>query len=464
MFIQQIKSSLLLTGNRTGSALLLALCFLAPTSIAAPPCGEWDMTSTPNRGDKTNWLSSVSARSAADAWSVGIWRNAAGGQGPLAIQWDGETWSEVELPDTSGLGTSPVTTGVEFAGSDLWIVGYLSTPYPTNNLPLVMRQRDGDWDYVETVALRKQTEYPYSDRGGFLAEAAALSADDIWAVGLAAGFGDARATSVPLAVHWDGDDWTDVDVPLISNRHHELNDVVAIASDDVWAVGDYRFIAGTFRGVTYHWDGEAWSHIPSPIEDLSQSGLNDVAASGPDNVWALGGAPDTGVVLMRWDGDEWSLMEPPPNSGGSLAVLGPQDVWVSGWYGFWHWDGSAWTEVPATIDGATYVIRGGGMELVGDCDIWNVGFWTLEDGITGYTLAERLSANSPPVARGDLNCDGATDFNDIDPFVVAVISRDDYESQYPACNWFNGDINADGAVTFDDIDGFVECLINGRCN
>jgi hypothetical protein len=64
---------------------------------------------------------------------------------------------------------------------------------------------------------------------------------------------------------------------------------------------------------------------------------------------------------------------------------------------------------------------------------------------------------------GDLNCDGSVDFNDIDPFIVALISRDDYESQYPACDYFNGDIDGNGPVDSDDIDGFVECLIHGGC-
>jgi hypothetical protein len=257
----------------------------------------------------------------------------------------------------------------------------------------MMRRRGGSWDFVDTVTLRSQTEYPYGDRGGFAYEVAALNENDAWAVGLAAGYGDASSSSVPLALHWDGSEWTDVEVPLVANRHHDLSGVVMIASDDVWAVGDYRNTAGTFRGVTYHWDGDEWSHVPSPIEQISQSGLEDVVASGPDDVWAIGGS-DAGTVLMHWDGSSWSLVQAPPNSAGSLAAVGPNDLWATGWNGYWHWDGSSWTEVPASVPGATYVLRSGGMEIVGDCDIWTVGFWTLEDGITSFTLAERLRDSS----------------------------------------------------------------------
>lgn len=65
--------------------------------------------------------------------------------------------------------------------------------------------------------------------------------------------------------------------------------------------------------------------------------------------------------------------------------------------------------------------------------------------------------------RGDMTCNGMVDFDDIDPFVTALISRDEYESQYPDYNWLNDDIDENEAVEFDDIDGFVACVIEGGC-
>jgi len=59
---------------------------------------------------------------------------------------------------------------------------------------------------------------------------------------------------------------------------------------------------------------------------------------------------------------------------------------------------------------------------------------------------------------GDLNCDGAVDFDDIDPFVLALSGYDAYDAEYPACNWLNADANGDGAVDFDDIDAFVALI------
>lgn len=58
-------------------------------------------------------------------------------------------------------------------------------------------------------------------------------------------------------------------------------------------------------------------------------------------------------------------------------------------------------------------------------------------------------------ARGDLDCDGDVDFDDIDPFIAALSGQSAYGNAYPNCSWMNADCNDDGRVNFDDVDGFV---------
>ncbi len=60
---------------------------------------------------------------------------------------------------------------------------------------------------------------------------------------------------------------------------------------------------------------------------------------------------------------------------------------------------------------------------------------------------------------GDMNCDGAVNFDDINPFVAALVSEDAYNDQYGGCQWLNGDVDGNNAVNFDDINGFVELLV-----
>ena len=67
-----------------------------------------------------------------------------------------------------------------------------------------------------------------------------------------------------------------------------------------------------------------------------------------------------------------------------------------------------------------------------------------------------------PDHPGDLNCDSNVDFDDINPFVLALSGRAAYEAVYPDCNWLNGDCDEDGDVDFDDIDPFVAILTGGR--
>ena len=112
---------------------------------------------------------------------------------------------------------------------------------------------------------------------------------------------------------------------------------------------------------------------------------------------------------------------------------------------WWTVDGGGdmWTtggdfELSGTIgqpDASTTVMAGGDFELVG-------GFWP---GATVFQL-------------GDLNCDGAVNAFDIDPFVLALTDPAGYAAAWPDCDIMLADCNGDGVVNAFDIDPFVELL------
>jgi hypothetical protein len=80
----------------------------------------------------------------------------------------------------------------------------------------------------------------------------------------------------------------------------------------------------------------------------------------------------------------------------------------------------------------------------------------------GFTVTGGFWAPPAPVLHpGDLNCDGIVDFDDINPFVLALSDPAGYANAYPECYLLNGDCNGDGAVNFDDIDPFVAILSGG---
>ena len=68
----------------------------------------------------------------------------------------------------------------------------------------------------------------------------------------------------------------------------------------------------------------------------------------------------------------------------------------------------------------------------------------------------------PALCPGDMNCDSAITFADIDLFVAALSGESAWNQAHPNCPWLNGDCNGDHNVTFADIDPFV-ALIGTTC-
>ncbi|MEM0492705.1 MAG: M14 family zinc carboxypeptidase [Candidatus Thermoplasmatota archaeon] len=63
---------------------------------------------------------------------------------------------------------------------------------------------------------------------------------------------------------------------------------------------------------------------------------------------------------------------------------------------------------------------------------------------------------------GDINCDGAVNFGDINPFILALTSGETaYYQKYPDGYYYTADINQDGYVDFGDINPFVRLLTGG---
>ncbi|MEW6249339.1 MAG: hypothetical protein AB1716_01730 [Planctomycetota bacterium] len=108
--------------------------------------------------------------------------------------------------------------------------------------------------------------------------------------------------------------------------------------------------------------------------------------------------------------------------------------------------------------GACCLTNGGCLVLTpGDCAIVGGVFagpqTNCDDGNTNGRpdACERLM-------RGDLDCNSLVDFNDINPFVLALSDPAGYAARYPGCPIINGDCNGNGQVEFGDINPFVALL------
>jgi len=107
-------------------------------------------------------------------------------------------------------------------------------------------------------------------------------------------------------------------VEMDSRSLRRLNALWGSGGNDIWAVGD--------QGVTRHWDGDAWTVVASPVV----SDLRGVWGSRSDDVWAVG---DDGTVI-HWDGASWTVKEIPASADRRprlRAINGTgDDVWIAG--------------------------------------------------------------------------------------------------------------------------------------
>lgn len=172
----------------------------------------------------------------------------------------------------------------------------------------------------------------------------ALSPNDVWAVGKAGNDLNPSGTlGAPLVQHFDGSQWTIVEVALPSNSNVvELNDIEAISPNNVWAVGSY---GNTFSAYTKtlieHWDGTAWTIIPTPDQPEGGYGseLHAITSvnGNPNNLWAVGTystSTQQVPIILHWDGVSWTSSKIPAQAyNGALygvVALSPRDVWAVG--------------------------------------------------------------------------------------------------------------------------------------
>jgi hypothetical protein len=166
----------------------------------------------------------------------------------------------------------------------------------------------------------------------FLDGVAAVSSNDVWAVG-------AYDASQTLIEHWNGTSWSVISSPNTSSNDG-LAGVAVISTNDSWAVGGD---GANHTPLIEHWDGSSWSTIASP----GPGSLNGVAALSSNDVWAVGGSNGSSALIEHWDGSSWSIV-PNPGSGvlDSVAALSATDIWAVGGTLIEHWNGTSWSVVP----------------------------------------------------------------------------------------------------------------------
>jgi hypothetical protein len=428
---------------------------------------QWSIISSPASASHNGGsLTAVAILSANDVWGVG-----GDNLTPLLMHWDGKVWSNVSSPIVGAVGNSaPIGTLLGLAvlpPDNMMAVGGLDgggniggtrfpiaarygslpcsslTPVPADTqtlLPLPPSRA-----LPTSLALPTATSTPLvkygtvcgiwtaydstnglsgistGNDGTLFRDVAALSPQDIWAVG--------NTRQDALLAHWDGKAWSRVQDPTVGSwpgYGASLEAVTALASDDIWAVGSY---SGEYAGqealpLTMHWDGRLWTIFAAPSRPGLNYYLNGVAGSGPNDVWVVGETNSdfsvenvqAGMVFLHWDGASWAEVTG-PDVGEGHTILNAvaaraghgDDVWAVGVRAITqptappnspveyralalHWDGKVWSNTNSDLGGFRDVA------MVSATDVWAAGNGLVEhwDGVawskvTTPNLGERGS-------------------------------------------------------------------------
>ncbi|MBL8880842.1 MAG: hypothetical protein JNG88_17145 [Phycisphaerales bacterium] len=200
---------------------------------------------------------------------------------------------------------------------------------------------------------------------------------------------------------------------------------------------------------------------PIHAADINDSGVVAGSRAGIYPVYRHGFtySPETGVQFLPFPGTGYQQYVRPTAINNAGQVVGVISTTTASQHVFVYSDADGLLDlnVGTMIDGLP-----AGYRLYAATEINNAGWiagygHTAQGKITGFVLKAR------GIVRGDSNCDGVVNNFDIDPFVLALTSPDDYTASFPNCDLLNADINLDGAVNNFDIDPFVACLANSGC-
>lgn len=243
---------------------------------------------------------------------------------------------------------------------------------------------------------------------------------------------------------YDGDGWEDVAVSKWANFESGIYKNVngTLQTTPVWTVGD----TNTDRGVAWaDFDGDGWKDL------------------------ALGRSPTryyanrAGTLMFEWQADpnlnygaqDFRAADLNKDGRPELAEIAFSTGRI---YIYLNEDGHL-TTTPAWIYDDPAV---GNAIAFGDIN--GDGWLDLAAGFSGDPSIKVFYA-VPTYCYGDMNCDGAVNFKDINKFVEALSGQAAWEANpdNAGCAWLNGDANEDGIVSFKDINPFV-ALLGTTCN
>ena len=368
----------------TVSLVVTAVCAgtgMMSTQTAEAATSGWYVATVPGTGADDVLLGSTCAN-ALQCWSVGITLNLGGNQSspiPLVEAWNGSTWTRVPLPLPGGEGGGLFDASC-VNGSDCWAVGAAVATGSGNPTGTLIEQ----WNGTSWSAIPSPTPSGPGVVGAILSSVSCASASSCMAVGYAT---DANGNNLfAVTEQWNGSSWSLVPGATTGQAFDQLMGVRCPSVSSCWAVGNagpasqmsgflpvFPGAVGD-QGLIEHWDGSAWSIVPSVVEPAPGGGyLSGLECVGTTDCWASGATTDpvsgtaSGLLMEHWDGSSWtdaSSSVPGSTSPGLLAgisCLSAARCWAVGSTGSFnnggsgarpqsvveYWNGSSWSVQPS---------------------------------------------------------------------------------------------------------------------
>ncbi|HEX8033294.1 MAG TPA: zf-HC2 domain-containing protein [Ktedonobacterales bacterium] len=342
------------------------------TSSASMPAGA-PPTTRPHR--RIPAFISLVAAAAVIALSIGIFSLFAGRGGHSSAP--GGTNTATTHPScapsqaTANLPAHTILTAIAPVGADDgWAVGGASDPKRPTSPPTtaILRLQNCHWTPVGT---------PISK--AVLSDISMVSADEGWAVGEMMALdttpmsnGQPRNSwevSGPLVLHYTHGSWQQVNVPA---EKASAEKVKMVSADEGWMLlygGKHPVSSDPNQSVGYqysllHYQNGTWDNVPMTFRK-PQMAVSDLDARQPGDVWLVGfdnSSGGTQALAAHYSHGVWTpytgatiIADPRELASGSdlnsVSELSPNDVWVAGGRGLYHFDGTHWTK--AGIQGTT---------------------------------------------------------------------------------------------------------------
>jgi subtilisin family serine protease len=177
---------------------------------------------------------------------------------------------------------------------------------------------------------------------------------------------DSSTVSYHEALHWDGQSWTEAELPMpegVGSANVRIGGISCPSTGSCFALGMGPGASGN-EAFVEHWDGEQWSAqiLPPGEEEAEIKEPVGISCASADSCMAIMLYPASTIdstAIYIWDGEEWShIAEKPTLPEGSKPPLAPPSCPApetctligenpdGGWSA--AWDGESWQaeEIP----------------------------------------------------------------------------------------------------------------------